>query len=89
MLLGFVLAASALIGVNGPASEVAAEHAEAPAGDARDISVRLANGHTNACIILDNGQVRCWGRASGIGVPGAGIVGDNETPRPSPPGRPG
>ena len=80
LLMGFVLMATALVGVASPSADVAAEGGESPAGDARDISRRLGNGHTNACIILDNGRVRCWGNALGTGVPGSGTIGDDETP---------
>lgn len=80
LLVVFVLAISALVGVAPPVGPALAEHAESPAGAARDISRRLANGHTNACIILDSGQVRCWGFSSGTGVPGSGTIGDDETP---------
>ncbi len=80
LLLGFVLVMTALIGVAGPAVPVTAESGESPADSGRDIAGRLGNGHTNACIVLDNGQVRCWGGLYGTGVPGSGTVGDDETP---------
>ena len=80
LLMGFVLLATALVGVASPSADVGAESAESPAGDARDIARRLGNGHSNACIILDNGQVRCWGSLYGTGVPGSGNIGDDETP---------
>ncbi len=80
LLLGLALAVSALVGVAQPTGEVAAEHADVAAGGDRTVSSRLGNGHNNACIVLDNGQVRCWGGIYGIGVPGAGVVGDDETP---------
>ncbi|MGB3737268.1 MAG: hypothetical protein WA964_20105 [Ilumatobacter sp.] len=80
LLMGFALMLTALIGVTGPSAEVGAEPAESPEGDSRDVAARLANGHTNACIILDNEQVRCWGNVLGTGVPGSGTIGDDETP---------
>ena len=79
ILAGAVLLIPAAIGISAPA-QVAAEHAESPAGADRAVAARLANGHSNACIILDNEQVRCWGNASGTGVPGSGTIGDDETP---------
>ena len=80
LLMGLVLTATALIGVSAPSANVTAEHADAPAGVDRELSSRLGNGHSNACIILDNGQVRCWGSLYGTGVPGSGNIGDDETP---------
>lgn len=80
LLMGLVLLTTALIGVSAPSASVGAEHAESPAGAERGAAERLANGHSNACIVLDNEQVRCWGNASGIGVPGSGNIGDDETP---------
>ena len=80
LLLGLVLMMTALVGVTSSTGTVSAEHAESPAGDARDISLRLGNGGSNACIILDNGNVRCWGNVAGTGVPGSGNIGDDETP---------
>ena len=79
VFVGAVLLITAAIGISAP-PPVAAEHAESPAGAERDIASRLANGSSNACIVLDNEQVRCWGNVSGIGVPGAGTIGDDETP---------
>ena len=79
VLVGAVLLITAAIGISAP-PQVAAEHAESPAGVDRDVATRLANGHSNACIVLDNEQVRCWGNSSGIGVPGSGNIGDDETP---------
>ena len=79
VLVGATLLITAAIGVTTP-SPATAEHSESPAGAERDVATRLANGHTNACIVLDNEQVRCWGDSLGIGVPGAGTIGDDETP---------
>jgi len=79
VLVGAVLLITAAIGISAP-PQVAAEHAESPAGAAREVATRLANGHSNACIVLDNEQVRCWGNSSGTGVPGSGNIGDDETP---------
>jgi hypothetical protein len=79
VFVGAVLLITAAIGISAP-PPVVAEHAESPAGAERSVANRLANGHTNACIVLDNEQVRCWGDSLGIGVPGAGTIGDDETP---------
>ena len=79
-LIAAILAVSACVGVVVASAPAAAESAESPAGDARDLARRLANGHDNSCIILDNGQVRCWGNLYGTGVPGSGNIGDDETP---------
>ena len=66
--------------LNGP---VSAEHASAPAGPARADARRLNLGNGSACVILDNGQARCWGRnisgATGTGV-AKGVLGRDETP---------
>ncbi len=78
VFVGAVLLITAAIGISAPPA--VAEHAESPAGPEREIANRLGNGMTNVCIVLDNGQVRCWGDALGIGVPGAGTIGDDETP---------
>jgi alpha-tubulin suppressor-like RCC1 family protein len=79
VLVGAVLLITAAIGISAP-PQVAAEHAESPPGAERVVATRLANGHSNACIILDNEQVRCWGSSAGTGVPGSGNIGDDETP---------
>ncbi len=80
LLMGFVLAISALVGISPSTGPVAAEHADVAPGADRTLSSRLGNGHSNACIILDNGKVRCWGSFYGTGVPGSGTIGDDETP---------
>ena len=43
---------------------------------------RIAAGAAHTCAVLDGGAVRCWGsNASGqLGLPGVGMVGDDETP---------
>lgn len=60
-----------------------AEHASAPAGTARDDALRLALGHEATCVILDNGNLRCWGN-NNVGQLGLGIsttpVGRDQTP---------
>lgn len=43
---------------------------------------RVAMGFEHTCVLLGNGAVHCWGRAS-TGAPGYGNtsdIGDNETP---------
>ncbi len=60
VLVGAALLITAAVGITTP-SPVAAEQAESPAGAEREVAARLGNGHTNACIVLDNEQVRCWG----------------------------
>ena len=79
-LIAAILAVSACFGVATTGTPAAAEHSESPAGPERGVASRLANGHSNACIILDNEQVRCWGSSAGTGVPESGNIGDDETP---------
>ena len=47
-------------------------------------AVAAGGGHT--CVILDNGRVRCWGKASNgqLGHATKNEIGDNETPAQSP-----
>ncbi len=44
---------------------------------------RLSLGHETACVILDSGNLRCWGSnnvgQAGVGVPGVAVIGDDET----------
>lgn len=81
VLIGFTLILSAMVVAATPgANPVSAERSEFPAGADADVASRLANGHGNTCIILDNEQVRCWGNGAATGVPGSGNVGDDETP---------
>lgn len=81
VLIGFTLILSAIAVAATPGADpVSAERSEAPAGPDADVARRLANGHSNTCIILDNDQVRCWGNGAATGVPGSGNVGDDETP---------
>jgi alpha-tubulin suppressor-like RCC1 family protein len=48
---------------------------------------QVDGGIRHTCALLDDGDVRCWGRnsAGAVGVPGSGSVGDNETPAAIPP----
>lgn len=79
ILTAFALVVGTLVAANA-GSPATAEHADAPSGPEREVARRLGNGHDNTCVILDNGNVRCWGSLYGIGVPGTGRVGDDETP---------
>lgn len=53
------------------------------------IVVDLSVGHTNACALLDNGDVRCWGFAGpgalGLAIGTSTYVGDDEPPTAYPP----
>jgi alpha-tubulin suppressor-like RCC1 family protein len=45
-------------------------------------AVAITGGGRHTCAILDNGMVRCWGRASNgqLGYGNKNMIGDNETP---------
>jgi hypothetical protein len=47
---------------------------------------RIAAGYYHTCALLSGGAVKCWGRNSDgqLGYPGAGNVGDDETPADMP-----
>lgn len=80
LLLAFALVAAVFAASAPPA---AAEPASSPPGAAREASSRIALGTGTMCIVLDNGDVRCWGVNSfaTVGVPSSGIVvGVDETP---------
>lgn len=72
VLAALTMAATLAI-ATGPAN---AEHASGPTGAARTDAKRVALGHGTACVILDNGQARCWGN-NNVGQTGTGV---NRTP---------
>jgi alpha-tubulin suppressor-like RCC1 family protein len=82
LVLAFSLIGTLLvIGVASTPSQ--AEQASAPAGMARADASRLALGHGTSCVILDNGQARCWGN-NNQGQAGLAVqktpLGRDETP---------
>jgi alpha-tubulin suppressor-like RCC1 family protein len=80
LLLALIGGAGLATATSGPA---AAEHASAPVGAARDDARRLSLGNGTACVILDNGQLRCWG-TNNQGQTGTAVqqttLGRDETP---------
>ena len=72
-----------IFGLVAGASPAAAEHASGPAGTSRVDAGRVNLGDGTACVILDNGNARCWGN-NNQGQTGTGVanttLGRDETP---------
>jgi alpha-tubulin suppressor-like RCC1 family protein len=72
-----------LLVIGSGATTTQAEHASAPAGQASVDAARLSLGHGTSCVILDNGQARCWGN-NNQGQAGVAVqqtpLGRDETP---------
>lgn len=47
----------------------------------REAAIQLALGDNHTCALLEGGDVRCWGSAEHLGVPGQEDIGDDEAAR--------
>jgi alpha-tubulin suppressor-like RCC1 family protein len=82
IVIAFSLVGTLLV-IGAGSTATQAEHASAPAGASRVDAARLSLGHGTSCVILDNGQARCWGN-NNQGQAGVAVqktpLGRDETP---------